>query len=249
MIDIHSHLDDEKIIKNLDEVIKRAIDEGVKYIVTAGVNINSSIKAIEISKKYNIVFGVIGIHPSEARHYDYQNLPELESLIKEEKILGIGEIGLDYTYKTDKNLQIKIFEKQLEIASKFNLPVVLHIRNTFNDIFEIVKNFNLNLIWHSFTGTIKEAEKFLEIGGYISFSGIITFKNAENLREVVKIIPNDKIFLETDSPYLTPEPIRGKINEPSYIKYIYKKVSEIKNLELEELIKMIEENFKKIFNV
>jgi TatD DNase family protein len=247
MIDFHAHLDDEKILPFLDEIIKRAKDTGVSLIISPNVNLDSALKIIEISKKFENVLPMIGIHPSEIDNFKDENLNQLEYFIKKEKIIGIGEIGLDYTYKTDKNKQKEIFEKQLQLAEKYKLPVVLHIRETFNDIFEILKNFKVIPIWHSCTGNLEEVEKFLEIGGFISFSGIITFKNASRLREIVKIVPLERIFLETDSPYLTPEPYRGKINEPAYIKFVYQKVVEIRKIEFEKLDIVIENNFKKLF--
>ncbi len=247
MIDFHAHLDDEKILPFLDEIIKRAKDAGVSLIISPSVNLNSALKIIEISKKFENVLSMIGIHPSEIYNFNDKNLNKLEDFIRKEKIIGIGEIGLDYTYKTDKNKQKEIFKKQLQLAEKYKLPVVLHIRETFDDIFEILKNFKIVPIWHSCTGNLEEVEKFLEIGGFISFSGIITFKNASRLREIVKIVPLERIFLETDSPYLTPEPYRGKINEPSYIKFVYQKVAEIRKIEIEKLDIVIENNFKKLF--
>jgi TatD DNase family protein len=247
MIDFHAHLDDKKILPFLDEIVKRAKDTGVSLIISPSVNLDSALKIIEISKKFENVLPMIGIHPSEIENFNDKDLDQLEDFIKKEKIIGIGEIGLDYTYKTDKNKQKEIFEKQLQLAEKYKLPVVLHIRETFNDVFEILKNFKVIPIWHSCTGNLEEVEKFLEIGGFISFSGIITFKNASRLREIVKIVPLERIFLETDSPYLTPEPYRGKINEPAYIKFVYQKVVEIIKIEFEKLDIVIENNFKKLF--
>jgi len=249
MIDFHAHLDDEKILPFLDEIIKRAKDTGVSLIISPSVNLNSALKIIEISKKFENVLPMIGIHPSEVDNFNDKDLDQLEDFIKKEKIIGIGEIGLDYTYKTEKNKQKEIFEKQLQLAEKYKLPVVLHIRETFNDIFEILKNFKVAPIWHSCTGNLEEVEKFLEIGGFISFSGIITFKNANRLREVVKIVPLERIFLETDSPYLTPEPYRGKINEPAYIKFVYQKVAEIKNIEIGKISNIIRNNFENLFKI
>jgi len=249
MIDFHAHLDDEKILPFLDEIIKRAKDAGVSLIISPSVNLNSALKIIEISKKFENVLPMIGIHPSEVDNLNNKDLYQLEDFIKKEKIIGIGEIGLDYTYKTDKNKQKEIFEKQLQLAEKYKLPVVLHIRGTFNDIFEILKNFKVVPIWHSCTGNLEEVEKFLEIGGFISFSGIITFKNADRLREIVKIVPLERIFIETDSPYLTPEPYRGKINEPAYIKFVYQKVAEIKNIEIGKISNIIRNNFENLFKI
>ncbi len=249
MIDFHAHLDDEKILPFLDEIIKRAKDAGVSLIISPSVNLNSAFKIIEISKKFENVLPMIGIHPSEVYNFKDEDLDQLEDFIKKEKIIGIGEIGLDYTYKTDKNKQKEIFEKQLQLAEKYKLPVVLHIRETFNEIFEILKNFKVIPIWHSCTGNLEEVEKFLEIGGFISFSGIITFKNANRLREIAKIVPLERIFLETDSPYLTPEPYRGKINEPAYIKFVYQKVAEIKNIEIGKISNIIRNNFENLFRI
>jgi TatD DNase family protein len=249
MIDFHAHLDDEKILHFLNEIIKRAIDSGVNLIISPSVNLDSALKIIEISKKFENVLPMIGIHPSEIDNFKNEDLNQLEDLIKKEKIIGIGEIGLDYTYKTDKNRQKEIFEKQLQLAEKYKLPVVLHIRETFNDIFEILKKFKVIPIWHSCTGNLEEVEKFLEYGGFISFSGIITFKNANKVREIVKIVPLKRIFLETDSPYLTPEPYRGKVNEPAYIKFVYQKVAEIKNIEIEKISNIIRNNFENLFKI
>jgi TatD DNase family protein len=249
MIDFHAHLDDKKILPFLDEIIKRAKDDGVGLIVSPSVNLDSALKIIEISNKFENILPMIGIHPSEIDNFKDENLNQLEYFIKKEKIIGVGEIGLDYTYKTDKNKQKEIFKKQLQLAEKYKLPVVLHIRETFNDVFEILKNFKVVPIWHSCTGNLEEVEKFLEIGGFISFSGIITFKNANKLREIVKIIPLEIIFLETDSPYLTPEPYRGKINEPVYVKFVYQKVAEIKNIEIEKISNIIRNNFENLFKI
>jgi TatD DNase family protein len=249
MIDFHAHLDDEKILPFLDEIIKRAKDTGVSLIISPSVNLDSALKIIEISKKFENVLPMIGIHPSEIDNFKDEDFNYLEDFIKKEKIIGIGEIGLDYTYKTDKNKQKEIFEKQLQLAEKYKLAVVLHIREIFNDVFEILKNFKVVPIWHSCTGNLEEVEKFLEIGGFISFSGIITFKNASRLREIVKIVPLERIFLETDSPYLTPEPYRGKINEPAYIKFVYQKVAEIKNIEIEKVSNIIRNNFENLFKI
>jgi TatD DNase family protein len=249
MIDFHAHLDDKKILPFLDEIIKRAINSGVNLIIAPSVDLNSAFKVIEISKKFEKVLPMIGIHPSEINNFKDENLNQLEYFIKKEKIIGVGEIGLDYTYKTDKNKQKEIFKKQLQLAEKYKLPVVLHIRETFDDIFEILKNFKVVPIWHSCTGNLEEVEKFLEFGGFISFSGIITFKNASRLREIVKLVPLERMFLETDSPYLTPEPYRGKINEPSNVKFIYQKVAEIKNMDFEEVQSIIKNNFERLFNL
>ena len=249
MIDFHAHLDDEKILPFLDEIIKRAKDAGVSLIISPSINLNSALKIIEISKKFENVLPMTGIHPSEVDNFKDEDLYQLEDFIKKEKIIGIGEIGLDYTYKTDKNKQKEIFEKQLQLAEKYKLPVVLHIRETFSDVFEILKNFKVIPVWHSCSGNLEEVEKFLEIGGFISFSGIITFKNANRLREIVKIVPLERIFLETDSPYLTPEPYRGKINEPAYIKFVYQKVAEIKNIEIGKISNIIGNNFENLFKI
>lgn len=249
MIDIHSHLDDERLFKNLDEIIKNAKESEVKYIIAPGIDLDSSKKVIEIVKKYENIFAMIGIHPSSVEKIKEKDINELENLVQENKIIGIGEIGLDYTYNIDKLKQQEIFIRQLEIAKKYNLPVLIHIRESFKDVFELIKNFKLKFIWHSFTGSQVELEKFLSLESFISISGIITFKNAKNLREIVKLIPLTRILIETDSPYLTPEPFRGKINQPAYVKFVYQKVSEIKKINLEELIKIVEKNFKNIFNL
>jgi TatD DNase family protein len=257
MIDFHSHLDDKAFEKDLDLVLDRALKIGVKKIVCPSVGFDSIEKVFNICRNYKFVYPMIGIHPHEAKNIDFNELEaKLTKFIerfKENniKVIGIGEVGLDYFYDLPfRKEQIELLERELNIAEKLKLPVVLHIRDAFDDILSIIKGFPKipQFIWHSFSGNLEEARKFLDVGGFLSFSGMITFKNNENLRQVVlKFIPLDKIFLETDAPYLTPEPFRGRRNEPKEVKIIYQKVCELKNVEPESLESIIENNFKNVF--
>jgi TatD DNase family protein len=252
MIDFHCHLDSKDFEQDLEDVINRALENNVKYLVCPSVNINSSLKVIKLASKYNFIIPLIGIHPHEVKNLDLNySLDKLRYLIETNNFKGIGEIGLDYYYDENrifKDKQIAFFEKQLELAEDYNLPVFIHIRDSFDDVYSIIKNFKVLAIWHSFTGDYSQIEKFLSLGGYFSISGIITFKNKnKQLIEVVKEIPFDKILIETDSPYLAPEPFRGRRNEPQFVNFIYLKVCEIKGINLEELEKNIDFNFLKIF--
>jgi len=253
MIDFHAHLDDEKFDNDREEVLNRAIKVGIKYIINPSTNFISFEKILEIKSKNNIILPMLGVHPHDIKDVEIDE--EFENKFKfylenyKEEILGIGEIGLDYFYDAGyKEKQKKFFEFQLDLAEKYKLPVILHIRNSFSDVFEIVKKYNILPIWHSFAGNYEEAKKFLDLGGFISFSGIITFKNATNIREVLKKLPIDRIFIETDSPYLSPQPFRGKRNEPSYIVYVYETIANLKGIEKEDLENKIYENLKTIFN-
>jgi len=250
MIDFHCHLDSEEFGKDLKEVINKALENEVRYLVCPSINIQSSKKVINLANKFKSIIPLAGIHPHETKSLNFNDsLNNLKTLIKNYNFKGIGEIGLDYFYDSKfKDKQIIFFEKQLAIAEEYNFPVFIHIRNSFEGVYQILKNFKVLAVWHSFNGSYSEMEKFLTLGGYFSISGIITFKSKNTkLAEVVKEIPLDKILIETDSPYLAPEPFRGKRNEPQFVRFIYFKVAEIKKINLEDLIKMVNLNFFQIF--
>ncbi len=252
MIDSHCHLDHEPLLSNLNEVIKRSKDVGIKKILTICTTLDSFNKIKEIVKKDEIIYGTYGIHPHEAKN----NKISCELIIKEiqdnQKIIGIGETGLDFYYNhSDKHDQIESLEKHIEASIELNIPLIIHSRSAENETLEIFKKYkknNLKILMHCFTGTRKFAEQLLDMGTYFSASGIITFKNSVELQETFKFIPMEKILIETDSPFLTPEPKRGKKNEPSFVQYTAKKLALIKNISNDDLIKITSNNFNNLFS-
>mgnify|MGYP006182499651 CR=1 FL=1 len=246
-IDTHCHLYMDNFNKDRDETIKRAIDNGVKQMICIGVDLPSSEKCLELSQKYNSVYATAGIHPHEAEKAPSNYLKELEQFYNHEKIVAVGEIGLDFHYNfSSKNKQVKVFQEQLELAKSVKLPAVVHSRNSDVEILDnlISSNHRLGVI-HCFSGTTAYSKKILEYGFNISLTGMITFKNS--LEEVIKQTPIKRIMLETDAPFLTPRPDRGKRNEPFQIKRIAEKIASIKNISIEEVANETTKNAKKFF--
>lgn len=241
IFDTHSHLnmyDDEK---SLLSIINEMIEQNI-VTICVGVDINSSEKAIELSKKYcKNIFPAIGIHPSDTNLFwnqKMETLKKIENWIKTEKIIAIGESGLDY-YRGDsfKKQQKWFLVEHLKLAMKYQLPIILHVRNAEDDLLQIIKEYPHNkIIIHCFSSNSFYAEKFIELGCFISFSGIITFPKAEEIVKAIEVVPDNKIVAETDAPWLSPVPFRGKINDPCKVKYVYQKISEVKNKDMSEIL-------------
>ena len=255
IIDSHCHLDYPNLFNNLDDVIKRAKSNNVNILLTICTNIESFNKIKIIIEKYDNVYGTFGIHPHEAKnHTDIDSKFISKSVSNTKKIVGVGETGLDFFYNhSDKKTQIKSFINHIESASDLNIPIIVHSRNAEADTYEILKsekkNNKLKVLIHCFTGSKDFAKKLIDIGCYISLSGIITFKNSQKLLDAVSIIPIENLLVETDSPYLSPHPYRGKPNEPSFIVHTVDKLSNIKNVPLDSVIKNTTQNFYKLFNI
>ncbi|MFA6118301.1 MAG: TatD family hydrolase [Parachlamydiales bacterium] len=250
--DSHAHLTDLNAYEDKDIVIKRAIDAGVKKIVNICCNIKALQEGIELSKKYDFIYNSAATSPHDVEKEGGTFFPIVETAAEEKKIIAIGESGLDYYYEhSQKETQKKFLIKYLNLAKKYQLPVVLHAREAFSDIFEILDEYyqNQRAVIHCFSGTKEEAKSALDRGLYISFSGIITFKKTEVLKEVVKFVPLDRILIETDSPFLAPLSKRGKKNEPSFIVETAKAVSEIKGVSFNDLAKKTYENTMLFFNI
>ena len=251
MIDSHCHLDHEPIFSNLKEIIERSKNEGIKKLLTICTTLESYNNILKIIEMDEIIYGTFGIHPHEAD----KNIITIENfnlnLNKNDKIIGIGETGLDFFYNNSKkDFQIKSFELHIEAAIKFNMPIIIHSRSAENETFDVLKkNYDpkLKILMHCFTGSKTFAKKLLDLGAYFSASGIITFKNSVELQDTFRIIPTEKLLIETDSPFLAPEPMRGKKNEPSYIKYTALKLALLKNTELKNLINFTTNNFNNLF--
>ena len=253
LIDTHAHLDFPRFDKDRKEVIKRAIEGGVKNIINIGSSMTSSRNSVELSRRYDEIYSVVGIHPHNADNFNLNLSKKLNKLSQNNKVVAIGEIGLDFHYdNSPREKQKQAFRAQLRLAKNLDLPVVIHTRDADQETLEILKEENaaeLDGIMHSFASDKKMAKEILDLGFYIAFGGLITFKNLDDLRKVVKEVPINKILVETDSPYLTPDPYRGKRNEPLYVKYVAEKIAEIKNLSLEEVAKKTTMNAKKVYNI
>ena len=250
MFDTHTHINTNKFTETLDDVIKRAKNSGVNNIMAVGMDLETSIKAIEIANKFENVYASVGLHPGYVDNNDHF---DLDHLYKDKKVVAFGEIGLDF-YWTDKNkdLQLKVFEEQIIKAIKLNLPVIIHTRNSFDEAYNIVKKYEGKVtgVFHCFSSNFTDAQKAIDLGFYIGVDGPITFNSKnEDLIEIVKKIDLNKLLIETDSPYLTPVPFRGKVNEPANLKYIAKKVAEIRNITFEKVVETTTNNAKKLFKI
>ena len=253
--DSHCHLDYSNLYNQLDEVVKRANYNNVKYLLTICTTLESFERIKIITEKYKNIYGTFGIHPHEAEKYQQVDSKFILNIKKRySKIVGIGETGLDFYYNhSDKKIQKKSFIEHINAASELNIPLIVHSRNAEIDTYEILrsesKNSNLKVLMHCFTGTKDFAKRLVDLNFSISVSGIITFKKADELAVTISSIPIENLLVETDSPYLAPMPHRGKDNEPSYIIHTVKKLSEIKKLSNETIMFNTTNNFKKLFNL
>jgi TatD DNase family protein len=250
IIDSHCHLDYEPLINDINKIILNAKKSNVTNLLTIGTSLESSKKVLEIVEKYENVYGAIGIHPNSTTN----NLSDLNELVdikkKSKKIIAFGETGLDYFYKrSEKNDQIQSFEKHIEFAISEKVPVIIHTRDADKDTISIIKKYytKTKFLIHCFTGSLDFAKNLLDLECLISFSGIITFKKSTDLRNVVKYVPMEKMLIETDSPYLSPDPFRGKSNEPANVKIVAENIALIKEIALEEVANTTTNNFKNFF--
>ena len=249
MIDTHCHVYEEEM-SNYREIIKECEKKDISMIINA-VDINSSRDIIKLSSEYKNVYAAIGLNYDTIDRVEKADLIELEKLIKKEKIVAIGEIGLDYYWtKDNKDKQIEFFKAQLELAKKYNLPVIIHARDSVQDVYDILKESGVNKgSMHCYSGSFEMAKEFIKLGFKIGIDGPITFKNNKKGVEVVNNIDLKDILLETDSPYLSPEPNRGKQNSPLNLIYIAKRIAEIKGISVEEVINITTNNAKELYNL
>jgi len=240
MIDTHSHIFKEDY-ENIKEVINKMKDN---IIIVSGTNDDTNKEVLELVSKYNNIYGTLGIHPSEIDKVTSDSFNLIENNLNNKKIIGIGEVGLDYYWvKDNKEEQKDLFIKQIELAKKYNKAVVVHTRDSIEDTYEIVKEYkDVKFIIHCFSSSLDMANKFIKLGCKLGIGGVLTFKNSKKLKEVVENIDIKYLLLETDSPYLTPEPYRGKKNEPYNIIYVAEEIAKIKNLKVEEVLKITTEN-------
>ncbi len=249
MVDTHCH-----IYQEYYEDIPKLIDEikaaGIDMIIVNGCDMKSNLEVIELVKKYDIVYGALGFHPTELEDNTDECMKWLEEHICLDKIVAIGEIGLDYHYDNyNKNKQIDVFKRQLDIASKYNKPVIVHSRDAIQDTYDIMSKYKLRGSIHAFSGSLEMALKFIKLGYKIGIGGVVTFKNSKKLQDIVERLDLKDILLETDSPYLSPEPLRGKKNVPYNTYYVAKKIAEIKNISVDEVLSVTGENAIELFDL
>ncbi len=246
LIDTHVHLDDPCYDKDRDAVIVRAKEEGVNYILVVASDLKSSKRCAELAAEFDSLYATVGIHPHEAKTVDKNTYPELKELTKSKRVVAIGEIGLDYHYNhSPKEVQREVFRDQIRLAKELKLPIIIHHREALPDTIEIVREEGIREgVFHCFSGSLEKAEEIISLGFYISVAGPVTFKNAKRLQGLVKELPLDRLLIETDGPYLSPHPFRGKRNEPAYLKYIAEKIAELKGLSLDEIARTTTENAK-----
>lgn len=250
IFDSHAHYDDSRFDGIRNDLINTMPENGVCGILNCAVDYNSSLTAVEYTKKFNGVFAAVGIHPQEVCADTFFSESDFAKLLNCKKVVAMGEIGLDYYWDTTfKEKQKQILIQQLKFANKFNLPISFHDREAHADSLEILKQLKPKGAVHCFSGSVEMAEEILKLGMYIGVGGVITFKNAKKLAEVVKFVPLERILLETDAPYLAPEPFRGQTNNSAYIKYIAKAVADIKNMSVDEVLAQTCFNAEKLFNI
>ncbi len=252
MIDSHCHLDREPLISNLSQVLTRAKDVGLEKLLTICTTSSGYNDILDIVSKDPMIYGTFGIHPHETKNYLIEKDEIVKKVRMDSKIIGVGETGLDFYYNnSDKDTQLKSFQNHIEAAINLKIPLIIHSRNAENETYDILKNNyqkNLKILMHCFTGSTDFALNLVPLNAYFSASGIITFKKSVELQETFKKIPEDKLLIETDSPFLSPEPNRGKKNEPSFIKFTAQKLANLRGIELDKLILLTTNNFNTLFS-
>lgn len=250
IIDTHAHYDDKRFDKDRESLFEEMKNDGVSAIVNIGCNLSTSQITVDMTKKYDFIYGVVGFHPGELDGAKDQDLIEIKKMCKEDKILAVGEIGLDYHYDgTDKALQHKWFMEQLQLASEENLPIVIHSRDAAADTFDILKNYDAKNggVVHCYSYSKEMAKEYVKLGYYVGVGGVVTYGNARKLKEVVEDLPLSDLVLETDCPYLAPQQHRGKRNYSSYLTYVAEEIARIKNISVEEVYNVTFENAKKLY--
>ena len=249
LIDTHAHID---MLENTETAVREALENGVKKIILPCAYPKDIKKIYNLALTYDNVYGLLGVHPSEAKDWSDDLAREIKELAKHPKIKGIGEIGLDYYWdKSFNDIQKKVFIKQIKLANELNLPICVHDREAHKDTFDILSEFNQGstVVMHCFSGSAEFAKECVKKGWYLALGGVVTFKKAVKMKEVAAEIPLENLLLETDSPYLTPVPFRGKENRPAYVKYVAEEIAKIRNLDIEFIAQITAQNAEKVFNI
>lgn len=253
LIDTHAHLDDKRFERDRRQVIEQCISDGVVCIINAGSSISSSIKSVKLAAEYPLIYAAVGVHPHDAKTWDENSGQLLKAFAQKEKVVAIGEIGLDYHYDfSPRDRQKEVFREQLNLARDMKLPVVIHDRESHGDILRILKEeraWEIGGVMHCFSGSKDTARECMDMNFHISLAGPVTFENARKAREVAEYVPLDRILIETDCPYLTPVPHRGKRNYPGYVRFVAQEICRLKGIEHEELMVEVARSVKNVFNI
>ncbi|MFA7419385.1 MAG: TatD family hydrolase [Melioribacteraceae bacterium] len=252
-IDTHAHLFYPNFENDLDQVIERAKNAGVDYMIVPGTDVATSVKAVELAEKYDCIYAAVGVHPHDSKDWDETYIPKLEELAQKKKVVAIGEIGLDYYYDfSPKEKQIAAFKDQIELAQKLKLPIIVHNRDANDDVMNIIRSYKdsgLRAQFHCFAGSVENARELVEMHHYISFPGNVTFKKMDSLRQVLSRVAIENLLLETDSPFMTPVPHRGERNEPALVKLVAEKFAEVHHLTVEDVGRTTSANVYKLFGI
>ncbi len=253
LFDSHAHYDDEKFQDDRDEVLSKANKDGISYILNAATDIDTSLMCIEFAEKFDFVYASVGVHPHSASILDDSTLEKISELAGKPKVVAIGEIGLDYYYDySPKDVQKYWFKRQLDLAVELSMPAIIHDRDAHEDIINIIKESQISQVggvMHCFSGSVEMAKILLDMGFYLSFGGPVTFKNARKAIEVLQYVPMDRMLIETDSPYLSPEPLRGKRNDSRNVRLVAEKIAEIKGLDFEVVASVTLNNARRLFGI
>jgi TatD DNase family protein len=253
LFDTHAHLNDEKFSEDREEVIQRAYDNGVTRIVNVGFNRQTIPTSLALAEQYDFIYTAVGWHPQDAKDLEAGDLDWIAELTQHKKVVAIGEIGLDYYWDTSpKEIQQEVFRRQIRLAKQLQLPIIIHNREANQDIMDILqeeKAAEVGGIMHCFSGSVEMAQACLAMNFHISFGGPVTFKNAKKPKEVAQAIPLDRLLIETDCPYLTPEPYRGKRNESGYVKYVAEAIADLRGISREELARITYDNANRLFKL
>ncbi len=248
IIDTHAHVTYGELASRIDEIVQNALEHNVTRVLCVCCTLEEARKAIEIAEKYDMFDCAFGYHPEEADNFYDSDFKDLREILSHPKFVALGEIGMDYHYtKENKEKQKQLFIRQIQLANELDLPILIHMRDATLDTIEILKEYPCKGIMHCYSGSLESAKILLNLGYYISFAGPLTFKNAKDAPEVCKYVPIDRLFVETDAPFLTPHPFRGKMNEPFYTYLTFEKVCEIKEMDQKSLINQMEINYFTLF--
>ncbi len=251
LFDSHAHYEDERFDEDRDALLASLPNEGVKYIANVGCSVKGSRFAVELAEKYEHVYAVIGVHPHEADELDDESIAELEKLSLNSKVIAIGEIGLDYHYDfAARDVQRSAYRRQMELARKLGLPVCIHDREAHEECLNMAKEFpDVPGVFHCYSGSLETAHELVKIGYMLGFTGVITFKNAKKFEPIISSLPLDRIMIETDCPYLAPEPFRGSRNSSEYVYRVAEKIAEIRCMDVEEIAAITTENAKRFYGI
>ncbi len=252
-IDSHAHLDDERFDEDREELINSMQENGIEAVLNPGADLKTSRAAVALADKYPFIYAAVGCHPHDSKFMDDDTMNIFRELAKNKKVLGIGEIGLDYYYdNSDRETQKIWFREQIRLAKELDLPYIVHDRDAHEDIIRIMKeehHTGTRGILHCYSGSVEMTREFMKLGFYISLGGPVTFKKAKTPKMVAKEVPMERLLIETDSPYLAPEPFRGKRNEPKFVKYVAEEIAGIREVTVSEIAEKTKENFKRLFNL